>query len=77
MNPEEVEKVMVDEAIGSYDTAVKYVRAQKQLAPATPESVTPITMPDGKELWKDKNAFARKSAFEAINELKANRSLAR
>jgi hypothetical protein len=75
LDPEEVEKAMVDESIGNYDTAIKYVRAQKQLAPPTVESITPMTLPNGKDLWNDKNSFARKSAFEAINELKAGRRL--
>jgi len=73
LDPDEVEKAMVDESIGNYETAIRYVRAQKQLAPSTPESVTPMTMPDAKNLWKDKNAFAKSEAFAAINELKANR----
>jgi hypothetical protein len=73
LSPDEVEKVMVDENIGNYDTAIKYVRAQKALAPATPESITPMTMPDTKELWADKIKFARSEAFAAVNELKAQR----
>ena len=75
LDPEEVEKAMVDESIGNYDTAIKYVQAQKRLAPPTAESVTPMTMPDNKSLWADKNKFARSAAFEAINELKAGRRL--
>lgn len=74
LDPDEVEKAMVDEAIGNYDTAIRYVSAQKKLAPATPESITPMAMPDNKDLWKNKEMFARKTAFEAINELKAKRS---
>jgi hypothetical protein len=75
LDPEEIEKVMVDENIANYDTAIKYVRAQKQLAPATAESVSPMTLPDTKGLWQDRNGFARKSAFDAINELKSRRVL--
>lgn len=75
LDPDEVEKAMVDESIGNYDTAIKYVKAQKNLASPTPESVTPMTLPDSKELWSDKNKFARSAAFEAINELKAGRRL--
>jgi hypothetical protein len=73
LNPEEVEKAMVDESIGNYDTAIKYVHAQKQLAPSTPESITPHSLPNDKALWADKNKFARHAAFDAINELKARR----
>jgi hypothetical protein len=75
LSPEEVENTMVDESIGSYETAIKYVRAQKQLAPATPESISPHSLPDNKDLWSNKNAFAKRTAFDAINELKANRKL--
>jgi hypothetical protein len=74
LDPDEVEKAMVDESIGNYDTAIRYVSAQKKLAPSTPESITPMTMPENKDLWKNKEMFARKAAFEAINELKAKRS---
>jgi hypothetical protein len=74
LDPDEVEKAMVDESIGNYDTAIRYVSAQKKLAPATPESISPMTMPDNKDLWANKEMFARKNAFEAINELKAKRS---
>ena len=75
LDPDEVEKAMVDESIGNYDTAIKYVRAQKSLAQPTHESATPMTLPDSKELWSDKNKFARSAAFDAINELKAGRRL--
>jgi hypothetical protein len=71
--PDAIEKIMVDERIGSYDTAIKYARAQRQLAPATPELRTPMTMPDTKELWADKNAWSKSAAFDAVNELKAKR----
>ena len=74
LDPDEVEKAMVDESIGNYDTAIRYVSAQKKLAPATPESISPMTMPDNKDLWANKELFARRNAFEAINELKAKRS---
>jgi hypothetical protein len=77
LEPDEVEKLMETEAIGSYDTAIKYARAQKSLAPPTPEAVTPMSLPSGKELWADKNKFARSAAFEAINELKASRGFGR
>jgi len=75
LDPEEVEKTMVDASISNYDTAINYVRAQKQLAPATPESITPMSLPSGKDLWANKNEFAKRTAFDAINELKAGRRL--
>lgn len=73
LDPEKVEKIMVDESIGSYDTAIKYAQAQRQLAPTTPELRTALRMPDTKDLWADKNSWAKNEAFEAINELKAKR----
>jgi hypothetical protein len=76
LKPEDVEKVMVDENIGNYDTAIRYLKAQQQLAPATPASVQPMSMPESKGLWADRNKFAKDTAFEAINELKARRGQA-
>ena len=77
LDPDEIEKLMESESIGNYDTAIKYAKAQKSLAPPTPEAVTPISLPSGKDLWADKNKFARSAAFEAINELKASRGFGR
>lgn len=76
-DPDEVEKIMVDQNIGNYDTAVNYIRGQQQLAPATPESVTPMSLPESKDLWSNKNKFARDTAFAAINDLKAGRAFSR
>jgi nucleosome binding factor SPN SPT16 subunit len=73
LDPEEVEKKMVEEHIGSYETAIKFVRQERELAPVTPESITPMHLPEGKDLWGNKNKFARDQAFEAINELRAKR----
>jgi hypothetical protein len=74
LDPVAVEKVMTEEKISSYDTAIKYVKAQQQLAPSTPSSVTPIRMPeDLKDIQKNPAGWAREKAFEAINELKAKR----
>lgn len=72
-DPESIEKIMVDESIGNYETAIKYARAQAQLAPATPEMASPFAMPDTKDLYTDRNKWARNAAFEAINELKQKR----
>ncbi len=70
----QVEKVMTDEHIADYDTAVKYLRGQNALAPPTPQAITPIRMPDDlKDIQKNPAAWARGKAFEAINELKAKR----
>lgn len=73
LEPDAVEKVMVDENIGNYDTAIKYVAAQKRLAPSTPPSLTPHTLPDNKDLWADRNQWGKTQAFAAINELVAQR----
>ena len=72
-DPEDVEKAMIANKIGDYDVAVKFLRQERELAPATPESVTPMSMPDNKELWSDKNRWAKSQAFEAVNELRAKR----
>ena len=75
LDPDEVEKAMVDESIGNYDTAIRYVSQSKKLAPATSESLTPMAMPDTQDLWSNKNKWGRDQAFSAINELKSNRGL--
>jgi hypothetical protein len=72
---EQVEKVMTDEKIANYETAIKYLRGQSALAPPTPEAVTPIRMPDNlKDIQKNPTQWARGEAFKAINELKAQRA---
>jgi hypothetical protein len=73
--PEAIEKIMVDEDIANYDTAIKYATQAKQLAPASnpSEGRTPMTLPDTDLLWKDHRKFASVQAHEAINELKAQR----
>ena len=71
--PDAIEQIMVEESIGNYETAIKYARAQAQLAPATPEMASPFSMPDTKDLYADRNKWARNTAFEAINELKQKR----
>ena len=75
--PEQVEKTMIDNKIGDYDVAIRFMRQERELAPATPEAITPMSLPDGKDLWADKNRWAKTQAFDAINELKAKRLGAR
>ena len=77
LDPEEVEKSMIDNKIGDYDVAIRFMRQERELAPATPESITPMSLPSGKDLWADKNRWAKTQAFDAINELKAKRLGAR
>jgi len=75
LDVEQVEKVMTDEKIANYGTAIKYLQGQHALAPPTPDSVTPIRMPDElKDIQKNPAAWARAKAHEAINELKAKRT---
>ena len=74
LDVEQVEKVMTDEKILKYETAINYVKGQSALAPPSPQSVTPIRMPDNlKDIQKNPTAWARNEAFAAINELKAKR----
>jgi hypothetical protein len=77
LTPEDVEKVMVDQKIGDYDTAIRYVQQERALAKPTAESMSPHSMPDNKDLWKNRNAFARTEAFSAINDLRSGRAIAR
>jgi hypothetical protein len=76
-DPEEVEKAMVDNKIGNYDVAVKFLRQERELAPATPQAVTPMQMPNVKDLYTNRNSWARNEAFDALNELRRNRAGAR
>jgi hypothetical protein len=74
LDPNVVEKVMTDEKISSYDTAIKYLQAQQRGAPSTPASITPIRMPDNlSEIQKDPRKWAQKTAHDAINELISQR----
>jgi hypothetical protein len=74
LDPEAVEKVMTDERIGNYETAIKYVTGQNRMTGNTPASMTPIRMPDNlKEIQKNPAAWARKEAHNALNDLMAKR----
>ncbi len=76
LNVEQVEKVMTEEKIANYNTAIKYLQGQNALAPPTPEAITPIRMPDElKDIQKNPTAWARTKAYEAINELKQRRQI--
>lgn len=72
--PEDVEKVMTDEHIADYGTAIRYLKGQQALAPTTPASVTPMRMPDNMgDIRKNPTAWARDQAFKAMDEIKAGR----
>jgi len=74
---EQVERVMVDDKIADYDTAIRYIKGQSALAPPTPASVTPIRMPDNmKDIQKNPTQWARNAAHEAMNEILAKRAVA-
>jgi hypothetical protein len=73
LDPAVVEKCMVDDNIVNYDTAIKYLQAQAQLAPATHDSITPMSLPDTKGLWENKVQFGRTTAHDAINDLRSGR----
>jgi hypothetical protein len=73
-DPDAVEKVMTENKIGSYETAMKFMAAQNAVATPTSASMTPIRMPDNvKEIQKNPTQWAKNEAFAAINELKAKR----
>jgi hypothetical protein len=74
LDVEQVEKVMTDEKILNYGTAIKYLKGQSALAPPTPQAITPIRMPDNmKEIQKNPVGWARTEAHNALNELIAKR----
>lgn len=70
LDPTAVEKLMTDMGIASYDAAAEILESRAALAEPSPDNVTPMSMPDNKALWKDPVGWARKQAFEAINEVK-------
>lgn len=66
-----VEKVMSDNGIGNYETAIKFMRGEAALAPAVPTSVTggDATMPTGfKDIIKNPARWAREKAAEILND---------
>jgi hypothetical protein len=74
-DPDAVEKLMTDERIGSYETAMKYMKAQNANVAPTPGNVTPLQMPaDYKDIAKNPKGWATAKAHEAINELIAKRA---
>lgn len=69
-----VEKVMTDNGISNYETAMKYMKGEAALAPATPLSRTPMALPDDmKEIAKNPAKWANNKAHEVVNEIIANR----
>jgi hypothetical protein len=76
VDPEEVEKAIMDRKIGDWDTALEFVQNRNQLAAATPaEGHKRFDLPAGKDndWWKDPTKAARKAAHDAIDELRGRR----
>lgn len=70
---EAVEKVMTDNGIGSYETAMKFMRQEAQLAPATSANVSSgnAQMPDGfKDILKNPTRWARDMAADLLTKAK-------
>lgn len=76
LEPDAVEKVMTEEKIASYDTAIKYMKAQNANSRPSPGSgMTPQEMPaDWKEIAKNPKQWANREAYKAIDELIAKRT---
>src|SRR6266576_1467637 len=65
----EVSKSMIENGIGSYDIAADYYKKSRELAKPTTnhfEEHSSLTLPGDMELFKDRNAWARKEAYKAI-----------
>jgi hypothetical protein len=72
----EVSKLMIEAGIGSYDNAADYYRLSRQAAKPTPNQHlehSSLTLPGDIELFKDRNAWARKEAYKALGEIERNR----
>lgn len=68
--PTEVEKIMTEHKIADYSTAMKFMEMERSLAPPTPESLTPFTMPDEtKDIMKNPKQWANRKGMEALNEI--------
>jgi len=73
---QEVSKLMIESGIGSYEKAADYYRLSKQAAIPTSNKIaehSSLTLPGDIELFKDRNAWARKEAYKAVNEIERNR----
>lgn len=70
LDPTAVEKLMTEMGIANYDAAAEILESRAALAEPSPDNVTPMDLPDNKDLWKDPVGWARKQAFEAISEVK-------
>ena len=68
-----LEAWMKEYDVYDYEKAAKAFRSINTQAAPTPASLTPMTLPDTKGLWKDSKGWADKEAHAAMNEVIANR----
>lgn len=67
---EDVEKLMKEKGIANYETAMDFIDQERRLAPATPDSLYTMKMPDTMStIMKEGKNFARNRAHAAIDEL--------
>jgi len=78
---EDIEKCMVDNAIGKHESAAQFLANQRQLAepvPEVPGRGGPMMMPDeAKQFFKTPDRTARRLAHEAMTDLINKRNRAR
>lgn len=74
LDPVAVEKVMTDNGIANYDLAIEVLEARTQAAAPTPDDLSPLSMPTGKQgekdLWKDPRGYAQAVAYDVLNSFK-------
>lgn len=73
---EDVEKLMKEKGIASYDTAMEFLDNQSKLAPPTPDSLgRSMELPaNAKDINRDPKNWARNEAHAAIDQLRMRRS---
>ena len=74
-DPEYIEKIMTEQRIGSYETARKIAKLEKQTATPTAPRDRANILPggeDAKALWKNPRKWAQDQAHAFINEQKRN-----
>jgi hypothetical protein len=75
-DPEYIEKIMTDQRIGSYDTALKIAKLEKQTATPTSPQTRANMLPSGddaKALWKNPRKWAQDQAYAEIDRIKRER----
>lgn len=75
-DPVAVEKIMTDNKIMDYAAACRYMDAVNTPAAPTPQSITPTSLPDTKELWTNPIKWGRNAAFDALTEIQGKRAKA-